>query len=150
MQKWVLNIGEVKADRAGSSIVCYGLGSCIGLFLYDRVNKVGGGAHIFLPGADDTGSTHFAEHAFEALLQEMVSIGADLNYLRAKIIGGANLFKSQINVGARNAKSVRDLLIKKRIFIASEQTGGEYSRTGRFQLSDGSLVVTAENKQYQI
>jgi len=150
MEKWVLNIGEVKAQQQKGTITCYGLGSCVGLFLYDRKNNIGGGAHIMLPGAGKEKSNNYAEQAVEHLLDQMKSLGSDLQYLRAKIIGGANIFESSMQVGGRNIDSVKKLLTQKKIYIASEDLGGKNSRTGHFNLSDGTLQVSSLNRKYNI
>jgi chemotaxis protein CheD len=149
-RRWVLNIGELAAGEESGVIVCHGLGSCIGLFLYDRTRKVGGGAHIFLPGSGKEGATEFAENAFFTLLREMIALGCNPEGLRAKIIGGATVLSAATEIGERNARSVRKLIRDHKIFLASADTGGQVSRTGRFFLEDGSLQVSANNQTYTI
>jgi chemotaxis protein CheD len=149
-QKWVLNIGEIAASGSSGVIVCHGLGSCVGLFLYDRVNKIGGGAHIFLPGSAEDGSTQFAENAFLTLMRNMIALGCNPEGLRAKIIGGATVLKAGTEIGERNIKSVRQLIHDHKIYLASADTGGTISRTGRFYLEDGSLEVSSNNTSYKI
>ena len=152
MTKKVLNIGEIAATRNSGTITCYGLGSCVGVFLYDRKNNIGGGAHIALPGSgyNPALNNSYAEQALELLLAEMHKLGSDLSSLRAKIIGGANLFESSMQIGLKNVQSVKKLLTHKKIYIASEDTGGTKSRTGHFSLTDGSLTVNTPTKKYNI
>ncbi len=150
MQELVLNIGEVKASREAQVISCYGLGSCVGVFLYDRRSKIAGGAHILLPDAGNSNSTEYAEQAFKVLLNEMKALGSDLSTLRAKIIGGGNMFSSGIHIGLRNINSVKKLLLKNKIYLASDDTGGNTYRSGKFYVTDGSLEVSSAQSKYKI
>lgn len=150
MERHFLNIGEYKASRQALSIECVGLGSCIGLFLYDRVNKVGGGAHIFLPGQDEKGSTAYAYNAFKTLIQEMLLLGANIHTLRAKIIGGANIYQSSMNMGEKNREAVRKILLQHKVYLASEDTGGQKSRNASFFLPNGQVKVSTEKQEYFI
>ena len=41
-----VGMADYKVGRAPASIISYGLGSCIGITMYDPVTKVGGLLHI--------------------------------------------------------------------------------------------------------
>ena len=45
----VVGVGDMKIGRAGDVLVTHGLGSCLGLMIYDPVVKVGGMLHAMLP-----------------------------------------------------------------------------------------------------
>ncbi|MDH5597498.1 MAG: chemotaxis protein CheD [Cyclobacteriaceae bacterium] len=149
-----LNIGELYATNKSMVLTCYGLGSCVGLFLYDRLNKISGGAHIMLSGQkkDNLSATHFAQGAIEELLRRMKSLGSDLAMLRAKIIGGAEVMDIKtIHIGKNNIEEVRNSLIRNKIYIAASDVGGTISRTGKFYTDSGNLLVsTSEYKEYYL
>ncbi len=50
-----IRMGEIRVDGDGNTLHTL-LGSCVGLALYDRQQKIGGLAHIVLP--DSRGSEH--------------------------------------------------------------------------------------------
>ncbi|MDH5599291.1 MAG: chemotaxis protein CheD, partial [Cyclobacteriaceae bacterium] len=131
---------------------CYGLGSCIGLFLYDRLNKISGGAHIMLSNSNNKNlsETYFAKGAIEELLKRMKALGSDLALLRAKIIGGAEVVDIKtMHIGKNNIEEVRNSLIQNKIYIAASDVGGNISRTGKFYTDSGKLMVsTSESKVY--
>jgi len=145
VNEYFLNIGEVWVANKPSVIKCYGLGSCIGLFLYDRVNKIGGGAHIFLPSNQgNSKSTVFANHALDKLMALISGFGGNVNALRAVIVGGADVFgKTRFGNGDRNSKDVKQMLLEKKIYIHADVTGGTISRSVRFYTSDGSHIITS-------
>ena len=149
-----LNIGELYTTKKAMVLTCYGLGSCIGLFLYDRLKKISGGAHIMLSNKNnnDLSETYFAKGAIEELLKRMKALGSDLAMLRAKIIGGAEVMDLEnMHIGKNNIEEVRNFLVQNRIYIAASDVGGKISRTGKFYTDSGKLLVsTSESKLYYV
>ncbi len=149
--------GIVKVGMADWKVVSHpgalttlGLGSCIGICLYDPKRKIVGMAHIMLPSSElvRTGMNRakFADTCIPDLLDGMRDAGADLRVLTAKIAGGAQMFaytasNDIIRVGARNAEATRDILGKYRIPILADDTGGNYGRTIEFFSEDGRLMI---------
>jgi chemotaxis protein CheD len=151
--EYTLEMGQIKASADPAILTCYGLGSCVGVFLYDRLNKVGGGAHITLPAYNEfqqvESKLHYADCAIETLLYRMRSLGASTISLRAKVVGGSNISGfSNICVGLKNIESVRSILSKKGIFLAGNDVGGKAGRRARFNTQTGNLEVTNESTTY--
>ena len=53
-----VGIGEYRVARPPAVLVSLGLGSCVGVALYDPERKVGGLAHIMLPSSNGAGGDH--------------------------------------------------------------------------------------------
>jgi chemotaxis protein CheD len=140
-----LNIGDVVTSSRNVSYTCFGLGSCIGLFLQDRITGLSGGAHIFLPedesGPYDVSKRYNVSSALDEILKQFKSRGSDLTALRAKVVGGANVLGGDSQIGDRNTKSVVSQLVAKKIFIAALDVGGTYCRSAKFQSNTGQLTV---------
>ena len=131
-------------------LTCVGLGSCVGLVLYDAVTKTGGMAHIMLPRCGQSRGPSrpgkFADSAVEVLLKTMERRGASKRHLLAKLFGGANMFPAVqsdtlVHVGQRNLEAVREDLTQRRIPIVAEETGGQMGRTILFDTQDGRVHV---------
>ena len=144
----MLNMEDVKAIKGPAKFTCYGLGSCVGLFIHDRVAGVSGGAHIFLPeklhhsGALSKGAKECMDH----LLESMKQLGSDLKTLRAKVIGGASL---GTQTGKKISDEVVSYLVQNSVFIAAQDLGGNMSRTVHFNSETGEAEVsTSERKKY--
>jgi chemotaxis protein CheD len=155
MKTHVLNIGEVKIEDSPATFTCFGLGSCIGLFMQDRATGISGGAHILLPEdeqvsvADD--KCYNVKQAMNTLLEQFKMRGSKLDNLRAKFVGGASVIPAGGCVGDRNVRSVINHLIAHRVFIAALDVGGCSSRTVHFDSQTCELRVrTAENNSYRI
>jgi len=148
MQRYVLNMGEMVVASNSGEIICYGLGSCIGVFLHDRFQKIGAGAHIALPEAEGECN---ATTSLSSLVNEMLNAGCNRQTIRAFIIGGANILNLQsFNIGIKNIEFVRNELKKARIMIKAQDVGGANYRTARLNVSQGSLVIGYDKMKYTI
>lgn len=146
MIEYRLNIGDVITSSRMVAYTCLGLGSCIGLFIQDRLAGLSGGAHILLPDAEkeSPGGTKFysVTSAIQEIRRQLSSQGSTLEGLRAKVTGGANVLTGMSQgTGARNAESVLKQLAMHRIYVATVDVGGPHSRTARFESHTGLLTV---------
>ncbi|HEY9297706.1 MAG TPA: chemotaxis protein CheD [Phormidium sp.] len=153
--EYVIQMGELQASVKPAIITCFGLGSCIGLFLYDRVHKIGGGAHIMLPTYNPAytinSRLYFASDAVDELIYEMVNMGAGNTGLRAKLVGGASVAGIHyMNIGKKNSDITQLLLIERNIYIAASDLGGNLGKTARFDISTGMVAITTETSKYTI
>lgn len=121
------------------------LGSCIGLALYDRKNKIGALAHIVLPSSNGRPGSpgKFADTAIPHMIELLKKEGAFTSKLSARVVGGANMFKTNgpMQVGTANAKAVRQVLSELKIAIVGEHVGGQKGRRISFDAVNGGLVV---------
>lgn len=148
-----VGLGELKVgSKPGQVLVCYGLGSCVGLTLYDPVAHVGAMVHVVLPDSSlsrgqDAPPGKFADTAVEAALKEVVKAGANRSRLIARIAGGARMLNvvgagSKLDIGARNGEAVRAALQKHKIRLTADDTGGTYGRTLQLFIGTGRLLVS--------
>ncbi len=145
-----VGISDFQVARAPEILVSYGLGSCLGIVLYDARLQLGGLAHTLLPGARPGGKesrpAKHVEGAIRLMVDELLAAGSDLQYLTAKLAGGANMFESlnpgaDDGVGARNISMGRQVLAQIGIPLVAEDVGGNYGRTIELDLATGLLRV---------
>jgi len=142
-QTAMIGIGEY---RVGSfPMMTIGLGSCIGLTIYDDTLKVGAMVHIMLPesaGRKDRPGK-YADSAVPLLLKELSGLGSRNRSLVAKMAGGASMFEyfgTNLNIGERNADKVRALLKEYNIPLVKEDVGGKMGRSVTFLPASGGKV----------
>lgn len=154
-----VGMAEVKTALVPQNLVTIGLGSCIGVCLWDPVKKVGGLAHIMLPDSTQsrksTNKAKFADTGIRALVEEMISLGANKTRIVAKIAGGAQMFNfpgssNVMRIGDRNAEAVRKCVKELNIKLKAEDTGGNFGRTIEFFTENGDLLVKTINKGQKI
>ena len=150
-----VGMADYKVGRAPSTLISYGLGSCIGVSLYDPQTKIGGLLHIMLPDSTQARASDnpakFADTGIPLLLGDVLQLGASRSRLVAKIAGGAQMFAfanatDVMRVGSRNAESVKKLLRDLGIRVIAEDTGGNYGRTVQIDLETGVYKVKTIDK----
>jgi chemotaxis protein CheD len=148
-------MADYKVGRNPDSLISYGLGSCVGIALFDPAAKVGGLAHIMLPDSTQARSADnlakFADTALPVMLNEIIKMGALKSRITAKIAGGSQMFTFTnttdiMRVGERNAEAVRSVLKKLEIRVIAEDTGGNYGRTVELKLDTGVFRVKTIDK----
>ena len=157
----VIKVGmaDLNLCRDPDIITTLGLGSCIGIALYDPSTKIGGLAHIMLPDStkmrNNSNIAKFADTGIEELLNRMIKAGAVKSRLVAKIAGGAKMFEvsglSDIgNVGQRNAEASRAKLKLLGIRLIAEDTGLNYGRTVELHCDNGDYYIKSVGKPLKI
>jgi chemotaxis protein CheD len=144
-----VGIGQLKVLKGTGVLTAYGLGSCIGLFLYDRTARVGGLAHIMLPGSAPETQAHrnkYADHAVSSMIEQMAALGADPKRIGAVLVGGAHMFRENAgdpreSIGQKNVNGVTRNLKARSIRIAAEDVGGDYGRTVEADVEDGTVRI---------
>ncbi|HHY05626.1 MAG TPA: chemotaxis protein CheD [Clostridia bacterium] len=145
-----IGIAEFKIARTPISIITTGLGSCVGVCLWDPIIKIGGMVHIMLPdskqGRNVLNRAKYADSGIELLIEELCKNGAQKSRLVAKIAGGAQMFNfpnanKTMKIGNRNIVAVKNTLKFYKIKLLAEDIGGNYGRTIEFFTKNGQLLV---------
>jgi len=139
-------------------LVTYSLGSCVGVTLYDPLQKIGGLIHCMLPlsKVDPERAKEvpymFVDTGLPLMLQTLINMGANKNRIVAKVAGGAVLLddNGMFRIGERNHIVVRKLLWKNNILISSEDVGGTIARTVYLQINDGKTIIKSAGKEYEL
>lgn len=148
---------HIKVGMADLNTTCHpgilttlGLGSCVGIALYDPARKIIGLAHVMLPSSlqakNKSNIAKFADTAIVKLVEDMIRLGARRDKLIAKLAGGAQMFAfsqstDMMRIGLRNIVSAKEMLAELDIPIISEDTGGNYGRTIELFSEDGKLSI---------
>lgn len=144
-----VGMGEICVVRGvGNVLTALGLGSCVGVCLYDPLARVAGMVHVVLPksqsGKPGDLPGKFADTAIPAIVGQMVNMGASALRLKAAIAGGAQLFQfgvsNSLDVGARNSEAIISVLRQMGIPLVAKDVGGSAGRSLRL-ISDKGLVV---------
>ncbi len=150
-----VGMADLNLCSAPDAITTLGLGSCVGIVLYDATKKLSGMVHVMLPDStqirNNQNRAKFADTGIEALLEEMLKLGANRRCITAKIAGGAQMFAFSTNndmlrVGERNVEASKRKLAQLGIPILAEDTGATYGRTIEFYPENGNLIIKAVGK----
>jgi len=145
-----VGMGDIKiTDDPEVVLTALGLGSCVGVVLYEPSRRIAAMLHVVLPdsrGRDEKDKRfRFADRAIPEAIRQLQAKGANPRKLKAAIAGGAAMFNfgtaSHINIGKDNAAAVREQLRLAHIPIVADDTGGDMSRTLIFELETGEVKV---------
>ena len=157
----VIKVGmaDLNIAKAPDSLTTLGLGSCIGLTLYDPVAKVGGLVHYMLPDStklkNNSNIAKFGDTGIRELYNKMIANGASPSRMVAKIAGGAKMFEvsglSNVgNVGELNAEEAKIMLKELKIRLIAEDTGLNYGRTVVLDCENGNYIIKAVGKPEKV
>lgn len=154
----VVKVGIAQMDivKTPNTIRTSGLGSCVGVVLYDETKQIAGLVHVMLPDSslaktNTLNEAKFADTGIKALIERLKLEGAQKYRLKAKIAGGAQMFqftsdKDTMRIGPRNVEAVKNELQKNGIPIVAEDTGGNSGRTIEFDPATSKLMIRTVNQ----
>ena len=157
---------EIKVGMADMNICCgsdsittLGLGSCVGVVLWDPATKICGMVHVMLPDStcirNNSNVAKFADSGIDELLKRVIAKGAKRQNLVAKIAGGAKMFsvnnKSDlISIGDRNVEASIKKLKELKIPLKAQDTGDTYGRTVTFYPENGQYHIKRVGREIKI
>ena len=151
----VVAVGDMKIGRDADLIVTHALGSCLGLVVYDPVEKVGGLLHAMLPLSKinpDKAKANpymFVDTGVPALFKALYEIGGQKSRMVIKAAGCGNpLGKNDMfKIGERNYTILKKLLWKNNILLKTEDVGGTASRTVHLDVATGQTIISSNGKK---
>lgn len=151
-----VGIADMNIVKTPDHIRTSGLGSCVGVVIYDQAKELAGLAHVMLPDSSlAKGGTiniaKYADTAVKELVDRLIKNGARQYSLKAKIAGGAQMFQytssnDMMRIGPRNVEAVKKELSILRISIIAEDVGGNSGRTIEFDPKTCLLNIRTVNK----
>lgn len=145
-----VGIADYKVTASPYRLITLGLGSCVGIALYDPIARVGGLLHIMLPDSKQFNKVSkpakFADTGIPLMISEIKRKGGNTNRLTAKLAGGAQMFsgldeKFVLNIGQRNAVMTKNILSQLGIRVLAEELGGNRGRTMIFDTTNGQVTI---------
>lgn len=150
-----VGMADLNVCTPPNAITTLGLGSCVGVVLYDPVHKISGMVHVMLPDSTQIRNcdniAKFADTGIEELLKRILALGAQRRNLIAKIAGGAQMFafraeNDMLRIGDRNVEATKAKLAALHIPIVASDTGKSYGRTIEFYPETGDLLIKSVGK----
>ncbi|MDF2839666.1 MAG: chemotaxis protein CheD [Clostridia bacterium] len=145
-----VGMADLNCTKSPGVLTTLGLGSCVGVCIYDTYNKVSGMVHVMLPSSqqikNNSNVAKFADTGIAKLLEDMQKLGANKNRLVSKIAGGAQMFNFNdssdiMRIGSRNVTATKEVLQSLNIPIIAEDTGGSHGRTIELYSESGILLI---------
>ena len=154
-----VGMADLNICSSPDSIITLGLGSCVGVILYDPVKKIAGMLHAMLPDSttirNNSNRPKFVDTGMEDLMEKMLQAGAVKSRMVAKLAGGAQMFGFNASnemgrIGNKNVAASKAKLASLGIRLIAEDTGLNYGRTVEFFPETGKYVIRAVGKPEKI
>ncbi|HET7578459.1 MAG TPA: chemotaxis protein CheD [Bacillales bacterium] len=146
-----VGIAEMGIAVSPRVIRTVGLGSCVGVVVYDSRVKAAALAHVMLPDSSLAKGTEvnpgkFADTAVAGLVRLLKRKGSSGAGLKAKMAGGAQMFQlaamnAITRIGPRNVEEIKCQLVKWRIDLVAADIGGASGRTIEFDPETEKFTV---------
>ncbi|NMA91931.1 MAG: chemotaxis protein CheD [Firmicutes bacterium] len=161
METTYVYIADLAVSQNEGLLVTIGLGSCVGVALYDAKRKIAGLVHILLNDSkqylrdrsNQFNPAKFADTAIPELIKAMEERGASRGALVAHLAGGSQLFDYKfdgVGIGQKNIEAARAKLKELGIAILSEDTGGDYGRTMKINAGSGEVIISSLSREKKL
>ena len=154
MSELIVGISDLKvSNNPGDILITYALGSCIGVTVFDPKARVGGLLHFMLPDSTldsnkaKTTPAMFADTGITLLFKSCYAIGAEKKRMIVKVVGGASILDdtNYFRIGQKNITAMRKIFWRNNVLIDGEDTGENFNRTVKLELSSGRCILKSSN-----
>ncbi len=138
-----VDTGEIRVSSEPVRLQAIALGSCVAVMVYEPDKKIGGLAHIMLPGRSPSSkdSTKYVENAIDALMSSVEKLGARTGDLEISIVGGANVLQEG-DIPDKVIESVLGCLGGLDMELTRMRVGGNERRSAFLETKSGNVYYT--------
>jgi chemotaxis protein CheD len=142
-----VNTGEVKIASKKGILRASALGSCVAIVAFDPEKKIGGLAHIMIPGKCQTkdceDETRYSEDGIDMMLSGMIQEGSNENRIQTCIVGGGNVLRrAEDTIAEDNIAYVINDLTQRKLPIMARSVGGFERRSVLFSIDQSTVFVS--------
>ncbi|SDZ83891.1 chemotaxis protein CheD [Haloplanus vescus] len=150
-----VGIAEFAVTDGGAVLSTSGLGSCLGVALYDERAGVAGLIHTMLPAApeDCPNPVKYTDTGIDTLLAAMAAEGATTANVTAKLAGASAMFdfdSQEESIGDRNVAVAHEVFDQRSIPIVAEDVGGDSGRSIKFRGDTGELLIVSSGNETRL
>jgi chemotaxis protein CheD len=134
-----------------------GIGTCLGIYLYDLKKYHYTMAHSILPTFNQREDRvnakmpgKFTDIAIMKMIKFLVKKDSVKSDIKCKIVGGSQIYNDSFNVGEKNIITARKILKVENIPLVKEDTGGKLSRSILSYNVNGTMEVRKQGIIYNI
>lgn len=155
----VVGVGDMAIATDSNVILStFALGSCVGVVIFDPIDRVGGLLHVMLPSSSVAVQKAkrqpylFADTGVEKFASMLDCMGAALPRCKCIIAGGASVMASgdAFKIGKQNADAVTAKLCALGIPVFKTFLGGFTNRSLHLNLEECTLQVVLPNEQQEV
>ena len=154
----IVGVADMKVSNDSEVVLAtYSLGSCIGLAIYDPIEKIGGLLHYMLPESSldrvkaKNNPYMFGDTGIPLLFKEAYKFGAKKHRIKTIVLGGSQILdqKGLFNIGQRNFTMLRKMFWKNNVMIDFQDVGGNVNRTLKLEIDNGQAWLKTSGSEFK-
>jgi len=154
----IIGVADMKVSNDSEVVLAtYSLGSCIGLAIYDPIEKIGGLLHYMLPESSldrvkaKNNPYMFGDTGIPLLFKEAYEFGAKKHRIKTIVLGGSQILdqKGLFNIGQRNFTMLRKMFWKNNVMIDFQDVGGNVNRTLKLEIESGQAWLKTSGSEFK-
>ncbi len=162
-EKLQVKLGDMVFTQYPEKYQLLGIGTCLGIFMYDVRKAQYVIAHTVLPKMPQNYELNpkyqqdlqkmpakFTDLAIHLMLKKLLAVNCSLSDIKCKIVGGGQIFSDSFKIGKGNIESAHETLNEKSISINAEELGGITSRSILAFNKDGSMDLRKNGNYFSI
>ncbi|MBI5634268.1 MAG: chemotaxis protein CheD [Nitrospirae bacterium] len=147
--------GEVRTESAGTIMLVSALGSCIAVVMLDPLVRIGGIAHVMLPGKcrqeGHADRFRYADDAITELLSQMLRKGAKIEDLVVCLAGAGNVLqRPEDSICSLNIEAVSEVLSRLGLTVSAQSLGGVQRRSVRLDIAAGTVLYSEGGGKFSV
>jgi chemotaxis protein CheD len=152
-----VKLGEIVYTTKPERYNLLGIGTCLGIFMYDLTKCKYMLAHCMLPELLATERSDkiisigkYTDVAIKSMLKRLLSEGCKKSDIKVKMAGGAQIFNDLMKIGSRNIEVAHRVLEEEGLKLVAEDVGGKTGRSITCFCSNGTLLLRKTGEKYSI
>jgi chemotaxis protein CheD len=134
-----------------------GIGTCLGIFMFDLKNSRYMLAHTMLPTMEnmrpytsDDMPARFTDQGIHFMLRRLLREGSSKRDIKVRMAGGAQIYNDTLHIGTRNIEVAHQILKDENIEILAEDVGGNIGRSILEFYKDGTMYIKKNGVKFTI
>lgn len=152
-----VKLGQVIYTENPDPYNLLGIGTCLGIYMFDLKNARYMMAHTMLPTMEhmrphvsDEMPARFTDQGIHFMLRRLLREGSSKRDIKVRIAGGAQIYNDSLNIGTRNIEIARQILNDENIEILGEDVGGHIGRSILEFYKDGTMYIKKNGVKFTI
>ncbi|MHA1729004.1 MAG: chemotaxis protein CheD [Promethearchaeota archaeon] len=152
-----IGLGEMVNTDKPERYCLLGIGTCVAVYMYDLIMGNYMMAHTVLPRIEEFRLRNkynlpgkFVDVAINLMLKTLIKEKSKKTNIKCKLVGGAEIFNTSIQMGKRNIQTAHELLKENAIPIIAEDVGGLKGRSVMSFNSDATINIRKRGKYFKI
>jgi chemotaxis protein CheD len=148
-KKTLIAMGQSIFTKNPNQYHMVGIGSCLGIYLYDLSHENFAMAHCSFPNHQYNRDSPFkgvlpalyVDVSIISMINTLCDNGSRKRLIKCKLVGGSNIINDKLKIGQLNIEMAKKILHDEKIELIAEDVGGNVGRAILSFQKDGQILL---------